>query len=263
MQHLSLIHICAKERKAAGFDAPEIGTFLHYLLENVNREVKARGGYGAVERAALRGLVRQYLEKYSEEQLGGCREKSARFRYLFSRLRTTAYAIVENVADELSQSDFVPLEFELGFGGRDGRLPAITIREGESTLAVTGKVDRVDGWLRDGKLYIRVVDYKTGKKSFDLTDLRYGLGVQMLLYLFAVSYTHLAVADLLRRARPVRGDSRRTGDRRRGVCAAAAARSDAVQRRHHPCDTRSGARERNYAQRPPPREVPVPARCGG
>ena len=132
--------LCAKERKAAGFDAPEIGTFLHYLLENVNREVKARGGYGAVERAALRGLVRQYLEKYSEEQLGGCREKSARFRYLFSRLRTTAYAIVENVADELSQSDFVPLEFELGFGGRDGQLPAITIREGESTLAVTGKV---------------------------------------------------------------------------------------------------------------------------
>ena len=178
--------LCAKERKAAGFDAPEIGTFLHYLLENVNREVKARGGYGAVERAALRGLVRQYLEKYSEEQLGGCREKSARFRYLFSRLRTTAYAIVENVADELSQSDFVPLEFELGFGGRDGQLPAITIREGESTLAVTGKVDRVDGWLRDGKLYIRVVDYKTGKKSFDLTDLRYGLGVQMLLYLFAL-----------------------------------------------------------------------------
>lgn len=54
---------------------------------------------------------------------GGCREKSARFRYLFSRLRTTAYAIVENVADELSQSDFVPLEFELGFGGRDGQLP--------------------------------------------------------------------------------------------------------------------------------------------
>ena len=67
--------LCAKERKVAGFDAPEIGTFLHYLLENVNREVKARGGYGAVERAALRGLVRQYLEKYSEEQLGGCREK--------------------------------------------------------------------------------------------------------------------------------------------------------------------------------------------
>lgn len=38
----------------------------------------------------------------------------------------------------------------------------------------------MDGWLHDGKLYLRVVDYKTGKKAFDLSDLRYGLGIQML-----------------------------------------------------------------------------------
>jgi ATP-dependent helicase/nuclease subunit B len=44
----------------------------------------------------------------------------------------------------------------------------------------------VDGWLQDGRLYLRVVDYKTGRKSFDLADLRYGLGIQMLLYLFAL-----------------------------------------------------------------------------
>ena len=54
------------------------------------------------------------------------------------------------------------------------------------TLSVSGKVDRVDGWLHDGKLYLRVVDYKTGKKAFDLSDLRYGLGIQMLLYLFTL-----------------------------------------------------------------------------
>ena len=44
----------------------------------------------------------------------------------------------------------------------------------------------MDGWLHDGRLYLRVVDYKTGKKSFDLSDLRYGLGIQMLLYLFTL-----------------------------------------------------------------------------
>ena len=57
---------------------------------------------------------------------------------------------------------------------------------GDTTLSVTGKVDRVDGWLKNGKLYLRVVDYKTGKKAFDLADVRYGLGIQMLLYLFAL-----------------------------------------------------------------------------
>ena len=94
--------------------------------------------------------------------------------------------MIENIADELSQSDFRPIAFELGFGG-GGELPAITIREGDTVLSVSGKVDRVDGWVHDDKLYLRVVDYKTGRKSFDLTDLRYGLGIQMLLYLFTLS----------------------------------------------------------------------------
>ena len=101
-------------------------------------------------------------------------------------LRTTAEDIVDRMAEELAESDFKPVAFELGFGGRDGTLPAITIQEGDATLSVSGKVDRVDGWLHDGKLYLRVVDYKTGRKSFDLSDVRYGLGIQMLLYLFTL-----------------------------------------------------------------------------
>ncbi len=178
----------AKERGAAGFDAPEIGTFIHYLLENVTRDVMERGGYGAVEKEELRALVRHYVDRYAAECIDHYQEKSARFRYLFSRLRKAAWAMIENIADELANSDFRPIAFELGFGG-GGELPAITIRENETTLSVSGKVDRVDGWVHDDKLYLRVVDYKTGKKSFDLTDLRYGLGIQMLLYLFTLSET--------------------------------------------------------------------------
>ena len=44
----------------------------------------------------------------------------------------------------------------------------------------------MDGWIRDEKLYLRVVDYKTGKKSFDLAEVRMGLDIQMLLYLFTL-----------------------------------------------------------------------------
>ncbi len=176
----------AKERKPAGFEAPEIGTFIHYLLENVTRDVMDKGGYSAVDKTELRAMVKGYVDRYAAECIDSYHEKSARFKYLFSRLRSAAYAMIENIADELAHSDFRPMAFELGFGG-GGELPAITIQEGDTTLSVSGKVDRVDGWLHDGKLYLRVVDYKTGKKSFDLTDLRYGLGIQMLLYLFTLS----------------------------------------------------------------------------
>ena len=176
----------AKERRAAGFEAPEIGTFIHYLLENVTRDVTERGGYSAVEKEELRAMVRRYVDRYAEECIDEYGQKSARFRYLFSRLRKAAWAMIENIADELAHSDFKPVAFELGFGG-GGELPAITVREGDTTLSVSGKVDRVDGWIHDDKLYLRVVDYKTGRKSFDLTDLRYGLGIQMLLYLFTLA----------------------------------------------------------------------------
>ena len=176
----------AKERKTAKFEAPEIGTFLHYLLENVLRELENGEGIGRAQPERLRALVARYTEQYIAAVIDGYGDKSARFRYLFSRLRETACTIVENAVEEMQHSDFRPVAFELGFGGRDGQLPAITVTEGDTTLSVTGKVDRVDGWLKDGRLYLRVMDYKTGKKSFDLADVRYGLGIQMLLYLFAL-----------------------------------------------------------------------------
>lgn len=175
----------AKERKSAGFEAPEIGTFIHFLLENVTRDVMDKGGYGQVEKDELHRLVRHYMEQYIATEIDHYQEKSARFRYLFGRLRHTAMAIIENIAEELAQSDFKPMAFELDFSAK-GDLPGITIHEGDTTLSVGGKVDRVDGWVHDGKLYLRVVDYKTGKKAFDLSDLQYGLGIQMLLYLFTL-----------------------------------------------------------------------------
>ena len=175
----------AKPRRAAAFDAPQIGTFLHYLLENVTREVLAMGGFAAVEEETLHALTARYIDRYAREELQDLRDRTARFRYLFGRLRTTAYAIVDQIAREMRCSDFVPLAFELSFGDR-GELPAVTVSEPDGELRIGGKVDRVDGWVKDGKLYLRVVDYKSGKKAFDLSAVKMGLDIQMLLYLFAL-----------------------------------------------------------------------------
>ena len=68
-------------------------------------------------------------------------------------------------------------------------------------LKLNGKVDRVDGYCKDGKLYLRVVDYKTGKeKSFSLSDVLDGLDMQLLLYLFTMEERGLSrYQGLLRR----------------------------------------------------------------
>ena len=169
----------AKARQSAGFRAPEYGTFVHYVLEHV---------IGAVlqdDTQAVKTLTDEAVTKYVNEKLGGMAEESPRFRYLFERLKSTVAFVVENAVEEMRVSKFRPIAFELGFGrGKD--LPPVEVSKDGLTVSVTGFVDRVDGWEHDGKLYLRVVDYKTGKKSFDFTDIQNGLSLQMLLYLFAL-----------------------------------------------------------------------------
>ncbi len=169
----------AKARQAAGFHAPEYGTFVHYVLEHV------LGAITGGDTRPVRELTEEAVTRYVQEQLGGMKEETPRFRYLFERLKSTVVFVVENAVEELNCSQFRPVAFELGFGpGKD--LSPIEVSKDGLTVSVTGYVDRVDGWEHDGKLYLRVVDYKTGKKSFDFTDIQNGLSLQMLLYLFAL-----------------------------------------------------------------------------
>ena len=176
----------ARPRKRAKFDPPEMGTFMHYVLEGFTREVMENGGFKGLDQELRDALAEKYVNKYISEVLNNFSEKSPRFVYLFKRLMGTVKQVAADMAEELSRSDFVPLEFELDFSGM-GDLPPVIIGEGDGEMILTGIADRVDGWVHDEKLYLRVVDYKTGKKSFDFTDVWNGMGLQMLMYLFALT----------------------------------------------------------------------------
>ncbi|MGM9607555.1 MAG: PD-(D/E)XK nuclease family protein [Oscillospiraceae bacterium] len=169
----------AKARQAAGFHAPEYGTFVHYVLEHV------LGAVSQGDNRDVKVLTDEAVTNYVTGELGGMAGETPRFRYLFERLKRTVAFVVENAVEELRVSQFRPIAFELGFGpGKD--LPPVEVQKDGLTVSVTGFVDRVDGWEHNGKLYLRVVDYKTGRKSFDFTDIQNGLSLQMLLYLFAL-----------------------------------------------------------------------------
>ena len=175
----------AKPRQAAEFSPPEMGTFLHFVLEHVAREIAQSGGFANADAKTVNALCDRFVTQYVHDVLNDFREKSPRFVYLFRRLIGDVRAVVGDMAAELAKSDFVPLDFELDFGDRE-TFPPVRLGEGDDALVLTGVADRVDGYVHDGRLYLRVVDYKTGKKSFSLSDVWYGLGMQMLLYLFAL-----------------------------------------------------------------------------
>ena len=175
----------AKPYEPAGFQPPEIGTFTHYVLEHVAREVRELGGFARTEDEQVKALSDKWVKRYIHEELNDFQEKSGRFLHLFRRLCADVEQIVLDTARELRRSDFEPLDFELDFSKAEDIRP-LELGDGEGAMTLTGIADRVDGWVHEGKLYLRVVDYKTGKKAFSLSDVWYGMGLQMLLYLFAL-----------------------------------------------------------------------------
>ena len=175
----------AKPRKVASFAPPEMGTFMHFVLEHVAKDVVEQGGFAEVSDKTLKELTDRYIQQYISQFLNDFHEKSPRFIYLFRRLTKDVRAVVADMAAELKKSQFVPMDFELDFGNPQ-EIPPMEIGADDVSMTLTGIADRIDGWVHDGKLYLRVVDYKTGKKEFNLSDVWYGMNLQMLLYLFTL-----------------------------------------------------------------------------
>lgn len=185
----------ARERRQARFDAPIYGSFVHFVLERV---LTAMEGKQAPSQADMERLIDEAIEAFAQQTFGALQSYSARFRYLFLRQKSTVRAVAMDVLEELRRSQFRPRGFELSFGeGRE--VSSLRVNGGGISLELGGFVDRVDGYEWDNQLYLRVLDYKTGLKKMDWTTMREGMGLQMLLYLFALeeggaSYFQSAVA---------------------------------------------------------------------
>jgi len=171
------------ELKPAKVDPAEFGTYVHAVLENTAREICEKGGFKKVSESETLEIARKYSKHYADERFGQLDE--TRSNYLFGRNTLELELIVKELWTELHTIGFEPVGFEVAFGG-DGQLPAIEFSGSTMQAQIRGFVDRVDRWRDGDKDYFRVVDYKTGRKDFDYCDIFNGLGLQMLLYLFAL-----------------------------------------------------------------------------
>lgn len=174
-----------RERKEITLDPAEFGTFVHDVLEHTAREITERGGFSQVSLEETEAVAEKYAQRYYESRFRDLEDVSPRQGYLFRRNMAELRMVVSELWRELSQSDFQPEGFEVAFGPQ-GDMPPVTIPNAPMPAYLRGFVDRLDIYKKDGKTYVRVVDYKTGRKSFDYCDVLCGLGLQMLIYLFAL-----------------------------------------------------------------------------
>jgi len=177
-----------REEKEAAFKASQMGTFIHFLLEHLIKElVCGEIPLSEISEEHICELTDAATERYIAEVCPESRRKKGSFVHLYRRLRNLALLLAKNIIEEFSHSEFRPEFFELNIKKASGGSPllAFTLKDG-TTVTLKGVVDRVDVLRKDDDVYVRVVDYKTGAKEFSIDDLSLGLNMQMLIYLFAL-----------------------------------------------------------------------------
>jgi len=178
------------EDASPGFTAVNIGNFVHRILERFTVRIIGENGRVRIDMTEdeIEALADEVITEYIDEVCYGELDKSNRLAHLFLRLRRNVLVFVRSLIAEFSQSDFIPSFFELQITNSDPDCPppiSFPLPDG-SDMSIYGVADRVDTYEKDGNVYIRVVDYKTGSKDFRLSDITAGLNLQLLLYLFAI-----------------------------------------------------------------------------
>lgn len=174
--------------EVAEFDARNIGTFIHAILENAFSEVARENiDTGELSKKERVELTERAAKKYLSE-LGEDDSSSNMTKIKLARLLRATVPIVDGLCDEFASSGFKPKFFELAIteSGDDTPDPIKMTSPLGREVRVFGFIDRVDSYKKDGNVYVRVVDYKTGTKKFSPEDIAKGKNLQMFLYLKSI-----------------------------------------------------------------------------
>lgn len=176
-----------KERRKASIDGSQFGSVVHYFLEKFLKE-NNKEILNNLTDEQIKSSIDSILLDYAVEVFGGLEGKSNSFISLFERLKRNLFTLTKQIIRQLHFSDFIPVDFELKIGS-DSTIPEYKINiDKEHSVSVRGFIDRVDVLPKsDDEIYVRVVDYKTNNKTFTLSQILYGINMQMLIYLRAIA----------------------------------------------------------------------------
>lgn len=178
----------ARERKVMRIEAPDVGSLLHEVVELFAKEVKQRGlNFGTLTRAHQTEITDRIIEEMFEGMLIKKVFAKGRIEALKKRLKSLVSKSVWAICEHVKRGEFEPAAFELSFDKNGDIEPVtVTLPTGEE-ITMIGRIDRVDTLNHEGKLYIKVIDYKSGAKSYSLADIFNKTTLQLSVYMIAVT----------------------------------------------------------------------------
>lgn len=155
-----------KERSEYEFQALDLGNVFHTAIEKYSKKLKEqRLQWTGVPEDSRKKLVRDCVEEAVTDYGNSVLYASHRSEYMVKRLERLLDRTVWALTDQLKKGDFIPEAYEMTFG--------------------SGKIDRIDLCHENDELYVKVMDYKTGRTGFDISAFYHGLQLQLMVYMNA------------------------------------------------------------------------------
>lgn len=185
-RHFLQYGLSLQEREEFGFEASDMGTVYHAVLENFAGKLAESNltWWDFTENFAAKAVkesVEAYAATYGETVL----YSSARNEYAITRMSRILTRTVLTLQKHLKQGSFQPDDYELSFRfAEDLDSIHVDLSEDEK-MHLQGRIDRIDVSEDTEHVYVKVIDYKSGNRKFDLAALYYGLQLQLVVYMNA------------------------------------------------------------------------------
>lgn len=177
----------AKERKIYSLTSPDLGTFMHNVIQHFSNIVNEKNiNWGDISKEWCEKTVGEIVENTIVKIPGNIFNSSPRYKHVANNIKRVLTKSVWLITEHMKKGGFVPSGYEISFSrGGDYNPIKIQLHSGEN-VELIGRVDRLDFLHQNDKLYLRIVDYKSGNKEFKLSDIYNGMELQLLIYLDAI-----------------------------------------------------------------------------
>lgn len=185
-RHFLQYGLSLREREEFGFEVSDMGNVYHAVLENFAGKLAESGRtwWDFDENFAAK-VVREAIEGYAATYGETVLYSSARNEYAITRMSRILTRTVLTLQQHLKQGSFQPDDYELSFRFAE-ELDSIHVDlSEEEKMHLQGRIDRIDVSEDAEHVYVKVIDYKSGNKKFDLAALYYGLQLQLVVYMNA------------------------------------------------------------------------------
>jgi len=177
----------ARERSIFTWKPVDTGTFMHNVLEKFSGILTDKKiSWRDIDKDWCCATVSEIIDEMLNEMKGSIFKSTRRYEWLTEKLKKAVIRAILLISEHFNRSEFEPYKYEADFGEK-GAYPPITVELPDGgKMLLTGRIDRIDKLSSAEGDYLRIIDYKSGKKDLRLMDVYYGLQLQLLVYLSAV-----------------------------------------------------------------------------